>query len=172
MKILEYILFMKQSTKKIKSQRRIIDKKLKSWQSLRTDKRPPRGWLRAIRESLGMSIKQLAKRIGVSNHSSILRLEERESQGKATIVSLSKAAEAMDCKLIYAIVPKKEFSSLEKIIDKQAEKVAIKIVKEVDHTMKLESQGISKKELKHQITEVSKELKSTMSSSLWEDTKK
>ncbi len=163
---------MKHDIKKIKSQRRIMDKKLTSWKKLRLDRRPPKGWLRSIRESLGMSITQLAKRVGVSNHSSIVRLEERESQGKASIESLSKAAEAMNCKFIYAIVPKKEFSSLEDIIDQRAKKMAKNIIREVDQTMRLESQGVfTQKEIQKQISKTSVDLKSKIISSFWKDTK-
>ena len=150
-----------------KNQRDLIENKIKPWQALREDRRPSSGWLRVIRGALGLNIRQLADRLGVQ-HSSVSRLEKREVQGKATIESLTKAAEAMNCQLIYAIVPKAGFNNLNEIIDQQATILANYLVKKTGHNMRLESQGISDKEMKKQISQLAIELKAKMNSHLWE----
>ena len=143
-----------------------MEKKLLPWKKLRTNRRPPCGWLKAVRGALGINIRQLAKRCGV-HHSSILKIEKNEIQDKASIESLKKIANAMNCKLIYAIVPKKGYNSLEEIINYQAKFFAHKLIKQVDHTMKLEAQGTSSKEIKKQTKKLAKELTDKMDSRIW-----
>src|SRR6516165_10510995 len=67
---------------------------------------PVRGWIRAIREALGMSAAQLAKRLGV-RQPSIVALEQSEVKGTIELATLRRVAEALDCTLIYALVPNK-----------------------------------------------------------------
>lgn len=67
--------------------------------------RPPaRGWIKAIREALGMSTAQLAQRMGV-RQPSIVGLERSEAEGRIELASLRRVAEALDCTLVYALVP-------------------------------------------------------------------
>lgn len=156
---------MKIDKKKTKAQRDVIEKKLKSWRGVRSDKAPPSGWIKAIRGALGMSTYQLAKLMGI-NQATALRYEKREADGKVTLDVLKKAARAMDCKLVYAIVPNEQHSSLDDIINEHAEDFALKILKRVEHTMQLEKQGTgtSKSELKRLI----KELKDDVDSRIWD----
>jgi len=158
---------MKTNRKKLKNQRYIIEKKIIPWKKLRVEKRPARGWLKAIRGALGINTRQLAKRCGVQ-HSSILRIEKNETQDTVSIESLKKMASAMNCQLVYAIVPKIGYNSLEKIIDHQAELLAHRLIKKARHTMQLEAQGISARETKNQIRELVSELKDKMDSRIWE----
>ena len=158
---------MKTSRNKLKQQRLIMDKKLSPWKRLRSEKRPPSGWLKAIRGALGINTRQLAKRCGVQ-HSSILRIEKSETQDKISIESLKKIASAMSCQLVYAIVPKTDYGSLEEIINYQSEILARKLIKKADHTMQLEAQGLSSHELKRQSKKIAHQLKEKMDSRLWE----
>ena len=158
---------MKINRKKLKNQRLIIEKKIRPWKKLRMEKRPPSGWLKAVRGALGINTRQLAKICGVQ-HSSILRIEKSEIQDKISIESLKKIASAMHCQLVYAIVPKTGYNSLEKIIDHQAELLVHKLIKKADHTMQLEAQGISSKEIKNQIRKLTDELKDKMDPRIWE----
>ena len=158
---------MKINKKKLKTQRLIIEKKINPWKKLRTERRPPSGWLKAIRGALGINIRQLARRCGVQ-HSSILRIENNEIRDKVSLESLKKVASAMDCQLVYAIIPKTGYNSLEKIIDHQADLLAKKLIKKADHTMQLEAQGISSRETKSQIRKLASEIKNKMDSRIWE----
>lgn len=66
---------------------------------------PSKGWIRAIREALGMSLRQMASRLGTSAPGA-RKLEESEANGTISLKSLRRAAEALDCIIIYALVPK------------------------------------------------------------------
>lgn len=158
---------MKTNRKKLKNQRIIIEKKINPWKKLRTERRPPRGWLKAVRGALGINTRQLAKRCGVQ-HSSILRVEENETQDKISIESLKKLASAMNCQLVYAIVPKTGYNSLEEIVNHQTQLLAHKLMKQVDHTMRLEAQGTSSKEIQSQTRKLANELKDKMDPRIWE----
>ncbi len=67
--------------------------------------RPSRGWLKAIREALGMTTAQLGQRLGVVQ-SRVVAIEQAEAKGTVTLNSLEKAAQALDCRLVYALVPR------------------------------------------------------------------
>ena len=73
---------------------------LRKWPSTR----PPRGWLRAIRDALGMTMQQYAGRLGVSQPR-IIALEKSEVEDTVTLGTLRRAAAALDCQLVYAVVP-------------------------------------------------------------------
>lgn len=101
--------------------------------------RPPRGWLRAIRDALGLTTAQLAKRLGVSQPR-IVALEKGEVDETVTLASLRRAAEAMDCQLVYAMVPK---HPLVDMLRQRAEVKADEQIARVSHTMSLENQSLT-----------------------------
>jgi predicted DNA-binding mobile mystery protein A len=71
----------------------------------RSVKRPVKGWLRAVREVLNMTLEDVGKSLKTSRKR-ILDFETAEAQDRITLKSLRRVAAAMDCELIYAIVPK------------------------------------------------------------------
>jgi len=83
-------------------------------------------WIKYIRQALNMTSAQLAKRMNIAN-SSLHQLERQEAQDKISLQSLKRAAEALDCELIYAIVPR---DTLESTINEQAERRAFEIIKD------------------------------------------
>lgn len=99
---------------------------------------PRSGWIRGIRTALGMSAADLANRIGVDT-STVLRMERGESRGTIQLSTLKRAAEALNCDLVYALVPRE---SLAKSVRVQAEKRAAKMMAPIEHTMKLEDQSV------------------------------
>ncbi|MFT7638236.1 MAG: putative DNA-binding mobile mystery protein A [Candidatus Omnitrophota bacterium] len=105
---------------------------------------PPRGWIHAIRNGLGMTIRDLARRMNVSK-SLIGQMETNEMRGALTLNSLARVADALDCKLVYKLVQK---TTLENTYYKQAIKIAHDRVERVSHTMELEAQGLSDEEKK------------------------
>ena len=111
-------------------------------ETLRGAERPARGWIKAIREALGMTTAQLAARMGVAQPR-VVELEKREAARVVTLQSLERAAEALDCRLVYIFVPK---DSLEDRINNRAETVADLHLSAVDHTMRLEKQGVTDKQ--------------------------
>jgi predicted DNA-binding mobile mystery protein A len=97
---------------------------------------PPKGWVRAIRDAIGMTGVQLAGRLGVRPQT-VEAIEKSEASGSIQLSTLRRAAEAMDCTLVYALVPN---SSLETAVHQRARKIAIRDLQRVAHTMRLEAQ--------------------------------
>lgn len=124
--------------------------KLSVYKGLSHLARPSKGWIRVIREALGMTTSQLAQRLGITQ-SSVVRFEQAEVNDAITLKSLKTIAEALDCELVYAIIPK---SSLEKTIEEQAKKIAKIKVDEVAHNMSLED----KKPTQKQVNEIYQQL--------------
>lgn len=97
---------------------------------------PPKGWVRAVRDALGMSGVQFARRLHV-RPPSIAALEASEENETIQLKTLRRAAEALDCTLVYALVPN---DSLEGAVHVRACKIALRELGRVAHTMKLEAQ--------------------------------
>ena len=117
-----------------------LDVTLIRFASLRDTSPPQRGWIRAIREALGMSGRHLASRLGVSKMR-IADMERAEVTGATSLKTLRRAAEAMDCVLVYALVPK---TSLNDTLQKQARQKARQDTARASHTMALEDQALSR----------------------------
>ena len=108
---------------------------------------PPKGWLRAVREALGMTGVQLAVRLGVSPQS-VDTLEKSEATGTVQLNTLRRAAEALDCILVYVLVPK---TSLEGAVNQRARAIALRELSRVNHTMKLEAQQTGDHDIEQRI---------------------
>ena len=80
--------------------------------------------------------------------------------------SLKDVANAMDLKLIYALVPKG--GTINDLIQLKAEKLAQKIVLRTNQNMKLEDQGIGDEKIAKTIKELANEIKREMRKSLWD----
>lgn len=104
---------------------------------------PPKGWMRAIRESLRMTTRQLAARMGVGV-SRIPVIEKAEVTGATTLRTLRQAAAAMNCTFVYAFVPNEP---LDDILRERAERKVQSDIARLDHTMRLENQGLRKADL-------------------------
>jgi predicted DNA-binding mobile mystery protein A len=100
--------------------------------------RPVRGWLRALREALGVSQQEVANAAKVKRQS-IIGFEEAEASDRITLRNLRRVAEAMGCELVYAIVPKS--GSIQELAERQKRSEATKRVLAVEHTMALEDQA-------------------------------
>jgi predicted DNA-binding mobile mystery protein A len=99
---------------------------------------PVRGWIKALREALGMSTAQLAKRLGIKQPS-LVALEQSEAKGTIQLATLRRVAEALDCTLVYALVPN---SPLETTIRDRARAFARRRRGPVEHSMLLEDQKV------------------------------
>jgi predicted DNA-binding mobile mystery protein A len=128
---------MKTDTRKRARER--LDDRLAPLKPAERFRAPPKGWVRAIRDALGMSGVQLARRLDVKPPS-IASLEASEESGTIQLKTLRRAAEALDCTLVYALVPN---DSLEGAVRARARKIAIRDLGRVAHTMKLEAQETS-----------------------------
>jgi predicted DNA-binding mobile mystery protein A len=114
---------------------------------------PVRGWIKAIRDALGMSTAQLAKRLGVSQPSVVL-MEQSEAKGTIEVATLRRVAEALDCTLVYALVPNKP---LETIVRDRARAFARRRREAVEHSMLLEDQKVTAKDADARLDDIVRE---------------
>lgn len=120
---------------------RHLDKRFSSLRPVAKVQRPPKGWIRAIRDALGMTTTQFARRLGVSQPR-IVELEKSEQGGNVTLNTLQRAAEALGCRLVYVLVPERP---LAEVVRDRAELIAERQSKAVEHTMRLEDQAVRDK---------------------------
>jgi predicted DNA-binding mobile mystery protein A len=99
---------------------------------------PPRGWIKAIREALGMSTAQLARRMGVKQPS-VVAIERSEGMERIHLDTLQRAAAALNCRLVYALIPNEP---LETMVRSRARQIAAAHLGSVEHTMALEDQAV------------------------------
>ncbi len=147
------------------SARRHIDMRLNTFRNSDVLVKPPRGWVKAIREALGMTTAQLAIRLGVSQPR-VVAIEKAEPSGSITLESLEKAAHALDCRLVYALVPR---SPLETLVQERATKLARRRLSKTSHSMVLEDQGVDAADEQEQIKQLAQRLLEKSGSKLWED---
>ena len=113
---------------------RALSRKTRNLAQLRDAQPPKQGWISAVRQALGMTAKQLAERVGLSQPR-IAKMELNENNLK--ISTMKKIAEGLDCDFVYGFVPK---SSLQETINRQARKKAEAILSNVNTNMALEDQ--------------------------------
>ncbi|MBK8644403.1 MAG: mobile mystery protein A [Saprospiraceae bacterium] len=123
------------------------------------------GWIKAIRNAIGMSMQQLGNKLSVSKQG-ILDIEKREKDGSITIRSLKEIARVLDMQLVYGFVPND--GSLDALIEKRAKELATKIVLRTSNTMKLEDQGNTNKRIEKAIEERAASIKNEMPKILWD----
>lgn len=143
--------------------RQQLDKNLAGLKSANTQV-PVKGWIRAIREALGMSGRQLAQRLKVSQPR-IPRLEQDELTGSVTIKTMQQVAEALDCTFVYALVPR---TSLEDTLRGQARMIAQDRIERAAHSMLLEAQSLSAEEQQKSLDSAIVELVREMPKELWD----
>jgi len=123
---------------------------------------PNKGWIADIRSVLGMRYRQLARRLGVTPQT-LAGYEKFEALGKINLDTLKRVAEALNCELYYAFIPKTTledqlFDRALEIIDSEQERI--------DTTMKLEDQGVK--------SDIRRDIKASMlvekfDGRIWED---
>ena len=102
--------------------------------------RPTRGWLRAVREAIGARQEAIAQKMGVQRQS-YARIENTEAQGSISLTSLQKAADAMDCEVVYYLVPRESVAkSYTELAQKNDPK--LKHLRASEHSMALEDQAV------------------------------
>jgi len=126
---------------------------------------PPIGWIKAIRNGIGMSMEQLGKKLSITKQG-VMDIEKREKEGAITIKSMQEIAKAMDTQFVYGFVPKA--GSLEQMIENRALEIASKIVERTSTTMKLEDQANSKERIEKAIKERASEIINKTPKILWD----
>lgn len=114
----------------------MLDRHFDEWQQLRGLARPPRGWIRAVREALGMSAAALAVRLGITA-GAVTRLEQSEAADRIQLDTLRRAADALGCDLVYLLVPRRPLNA---VVRDRARELAHRQIAAVEQTMRLEDQ--------------------------------
>src|SRR5229473_8273716 len=128
---------MKKARSAFQSRQR-LDDRLQEFAQVTHHEIPVRGWIKAIRESLGMTTAQLARRLGIKQPS-VVAIEQSETKGSIELATLRRVAEALDCRLVYALVPK---TTLELAVRERARAFARRRRAAVEHSMLLENQKV------------------------------
>jgi predicted DNA-binding mobile mystery protein A len=124
--------------------------------------KPKNGWIKTIRQALSMPLAFVANKLNISEQS-VNQLENNEAFETISLKSLRRLAEAIDCELHYAIIPRER--SLQKIIKNRAEFKARLIIKEVNKTMELEDQKIENSE--NSVKLLTKDFAENLNKNLW-----
>ena len=125
--------------------------------------KPGKGWIVEVRNILGMSAAQIGHRLGI-RQSTVAKLEQSERDGTITLNSLGRLAGAMNCRLVYGIVPETTYSQ---ILDSQAKLRAEKVIGIVQASMALEGQSNTADVLESEVEVLSGELVRTLSREIW-----
>lgn len=128
--------------------------------------RPPRGWIKAIREALGMTTAQLGKRIGLTQPR-VSQIERGEVDGTVTVNTLRQIAEGLNCTFVYALVPNEP---LDDMLRERAELIASRQLNTTQHTMRLENQALEPSDLEAARRRLTEELLRGNSTRLWDST--
>ncbi|HAZ14947.1 MAG: hypothetical protein A2X86_21455 [Bdellovibrionales bacterium GWA2_49_15] len=128
--------------KPIKEQKLIRVQAGRKFESLRELSEAARGvtsWCKYVRLALGMSAGQLARRLGLAPNT-VSEAEAREADGRLTINKLKEMANAMECDLVYAFIPRRPLKDL---VYQEAKKKVLKSMERAETHMELEGQKVS-----------------------------
>ncbi len=153
---------MKNRTKLVRKQ---LDKTLLEFRPILGISIPQKGWIRAIRDSLGMSGRQLADRLGVTRQR-VSEIERDELSGSVTLKSMRKVANCLDCVFVYAFVPR---TSLEHTVHDRAKQVAEERLERASQLMLLEGQELNEDDELDALSDMIEEMIETLPSILWDD---
>jgi predicted DNA-binding mobile mystery protein A len=142
-----------------------VDKRIKEILPFNSIVIPNEGWIYSIRNALGMSLRQLGKRLKITAQS-VKEIEIREKNGTTSLAVLRQVGESLDMKLVYCFIPKA--GSLEQMIENRALEIATEIVRRTSTSMILEGQKNTETRLRKSILEKTAEIKQEMPKYLWE----
>lgn len=103
--------------------------------------KPLQGWIKTIRELLGMTSIQFSKKLKVSQPR-LAVIEKNEKNLKLS--TMEKIADELNCDFVYALVPRENVND---IIYNRAKQKALNIVTKVNNNMSLENQLSDNKEI-------------------------
>jgi len=141
-----------------------VEVALDPWSGVNENPPPGRGWVQAIRSALGMTLAQLARRVGVAVPT-LAKIERGEQAGTVSLNTLKRVAQALDCDLVYALIPRKPLR--QKLRDR-AEEIARRRLARVSHSMSLEAQQVSGKARDRQLELLTREILEKQPRDLWD----
>lgn len=126
---------------------------------------PSEGWIATLRKALDITGAQLGRLTG-RTRATISAAEKSEREGGITLQNLSAMAEVMNCKLVYALVPKE--GSASELLEAQAHRKAETLVSKASAHMALEKQALRSEERARQVELLAEELLRERPSDIWE----
>ena len=145
--------------------RKQISKKLKPLKSFAKASSSTGSWVKTIRQALGMTTYDLARRSGM-DQAQLSRIEKAEPEGKVTLATMQKIADGLDMKFVYGFVSDDD---LESIVYRQAKKLALRRLKRLDTTMALELQELDPEEKKEALSDMIEKILTDSPSDFWEE---
>lgn len=142
-----------------------LDKKLAKIRPILELPVPSGGWIKAIRESLGMTLNELGDKVGLSK-SRISRIESAETTGEIKISTLENVAKGLGVKFVYGFVPEKD---LEDMVSEQAKKIAQERLDRINHSMKLEEQGLKEEEQEKALNDLTEQILVEEPKNFWQE---
>lgn len=127
-----------------------LDARTEGFRATAGGARPHKGWIRAVRDALGMTTSEMASRMGIIQQN-ITALERSEVRDTIKLDTLRRAAAALECDLVYALVPR---TSLNATVRAQAASKAATLLGPVAHHSRLENQALSRDEMDAQLEEL------------------
>lgn len=124
---------------------------------------PPEGWICTVRKALGMSAAALARRLN-KTRALVSNTEKAEIDGNVTLKTMTSMAEAMNCRFLYAVVPKE---NVEDILTKRAQKKASQIVLKSSSHMALENQTLNQKQIDFEIERITSDMLKNQPFDFW-----
>ena len=143
-----------------------IDAALRADRLAALPERPIGGWLRAIRQALGISSAGVATRLGITA-SGLRKLEQAEASDSITMATLRRAAGALDCELRYVLVPRQPLREMRR---QQALARARSWLERSSRTMALEDQSVEAPSVRddERLQAMAEELLRTGGTRLWD----
>jgi predicted DNA-binding mobile mystery protein A len=126
-------------------------------------RQPDGGWLRAIRQALRMTTRQLARAVGVTQ-GAVVDAERTEAKGDITLATLRRYAAALGCELTYTLIPKRP---LQRTVEERAERVARECISRLMPPPGLEDEPLSRGELELAVAELRRKLLDAKRPRLW-----
>ena len=108
---------------------------------------------------------QLAKRMGKKAPQTIEGMQKSEVTETIQLGTLRKLAEAMGCRLVYAVVPPKSLAETRR---DRARQIAERVIKRTAHSMRLEGQGISDEAERRQLENLIDQILADDPKALWQ----
>lgn len=142
-----------------------LDKKLAVLRDFALLGVPQSGWIKSIREALGLSSLQLGKRAGL-DQSRISRLENAEKNGNLKLSSMQKIAKGLRMQFVYGFVPE---GTLEEMVNARAREIVLKRIEHLNSTMRLEKQGLEEEELKKTFEDMVQKILVEQPKNFWDD---
>lgn len=141
-----------------------LDRSLGAFRDAKPPAVPRGGWIRAVRDALGITTAQLAKRLHITRQA-VSDAERREAAYEISLAQLRRFAATLDCELVYVLLPRRP---LREVVDERADKLAQGEVAIVAHSMALEAQATDASLASERVIEIKRQLLAQRWSRLWD----